>query len=499
MRKPLAGALGPALIVALALLLTQFSAGHDIVHAQGTVNFDIDPDIAGNSADTLGTVEDCYELTCPSAECTWDGTPGGAFDGVSDYTIDIVVWGDTQGPISYDASMNYNNTKVCIGAVGTDGCVKMAGPCIGMPPQAECDGTYSPGWMNLMGDPGIPGDGTIVRVGLDIGWAGVLVFTMNGSPLTAYGSAAGAHPVTVDGAFLAVNVPCPPAEVDLAVDLEVTSAPTDLVVSEDGTLSMSSTGTHTGLPLPDTVEATISHMVTAPADCTVNGGASASDSWMGELAEGESHLLATDFTVQCSEASTHVFVVDNEIELLTDGYADINQFNDTNTENVPVNVWMYPDADGDGVFDPDNCPEDYNPDQENGDGDAWGDACDNCPTTSTAWYVPVGDDDCDGFTTTAEEHAGTDPLDACPDVAGSPGLCPGPTCDGDDAWPLDNNVDTFATVVGDMLNYAGHMGATGGPPADPNWMQRLDINADNYITVVGDLYEFRVRVGTGCT
>jgi hypothetical protein len=367
MRKPLGGALGPALIVALALLLTQFSAGYDIAHAQGTVNFDIDPEITGNSADTLGTIERCYAITCPSAECSWDGSYG--FDGVSDYIIDIVVWGDTQGPIGYDASMNYNNTKVCIGAAGTDGCIKMAGLCIGMAPQAECDGTYSPGWMNLMGDPGIPGDGTIVRVGLDIGWSGVLHFTMNGPPLTAYGSGAGTHPVTVDGAFLAINVPCPPG-----------------------------------------------------------------------------------------------------------------------------------DADGDGVLDDvDNCPEDYNPDQENGDGDAWGDACDNCPTTSTAWYVPLGDDDCDGFTTAAEEHAGTDPLDACPDVVGSPGLCPGPACDGDDAWPLDNNVDTFATVVGDVLNYAGHMAATGGPPADANWMQRLDINADNYITVVGDLYEFRVRSGTGCT
>ena len=61
------------------------------------------------------------------------------------------------------------------------------------------------------------------------------------------------------------------------------------------------------------------------------------------------------------------------------------------------------DTDGDAVSDPcDNCPSIANPNQENADTDAWGDACDNCPTTATRWYVPVGDDDCDGFTDTVE-------------------------------------------------------------------------------------------------
>ena len=73
--------------------------------AQGTVNFDVDPEITGNSANTLGIVEQgCYEITCPSANCTWNGSS--TFDGVSDYLIDIVVTGDTLAPAAYDAEMN---------------------------------------------------------------------------------------------------------------------------------------------------------------------------------------------------------------------------------------------------------------------------------------------------------------------------------------------------------------------------------------------------------
>ncbi|UCH86286.1 MAG: hypothetical protein JSU97_07065, partial [Dehalococcoidia bacterium] len=118
----------------------------------------------------------------------------------------------------------------------------------------------------------------------------------------------------------------------------------------------------------------------------------------------------------------------------------------------------------------------------------WGNACDNCPTTATLWYVPVGDDDCDGFTTTVENYVGTDPADACTD---DPGV--------HDAWPLDINIDTFVTVVGDVYAYAGRIGATGGPPPDANWSQRVDLNEDNYITVVGDVLLFSGMMGVECT
>jgi hypothetical protein len=147
------------------------------------------------------------------------------------------------------------------------------------------------------------------------------------------------------------------------------------------------------------------------------------------------------------------------------------------------------DYDGDGWGDDcDNCRDLSNPGQENDDGDEWGNACDNCPTTPTKWYVPLGDEDCDGFTTTVEVDIGTDPDDACTD---NPGV--------HDAWPLDVNIDTWVTVGGDVLPYRGRIGATGGPPPEGNWSQRLDLNMDNWITVGGDVLPFRGMIGEQCT
>jgi hypothetical protein len=92
----------------------------------------------------------------------------------------------------------------------------------------------------------------------------------------------------------------------------------------------------------------------------------------------------------------------------------------------------------------------------------------------------------------------TDPLDKCPDKTGTTGLCPGADCDGDDAWPLDMNVDKVITLGGDVSKYIGRMGASGGPPPDPNWWQRLDLNMDNSITVIPDIYLYRGNVNIGC-
>jgi len=202
MKRVTAGALG------VALVLMGFWAldAQEGAQAQGTVKFDIDPEIAGNDADTLGTVEDCHEVTCPSANCTWNGSS--SFDDESDYEIDIVVSGDTQAPTTYAASLNYDSNKVHIAAPGTDDLVKLRGAVSLGGPLPDRVSPYVAGAMYLMGGPGIAGNGTLVRVGLDIGASGVVTFSLNAEPETEYKSGAGSHSITLDSGRLAINDSC---------------------------------------------------------------------------------------------------------------------------------------------------------------------------------------------------------------------------------------------------------------------------------------------------
>jgi len=78
---------------------------------------------------------------------------------------------------------------------------------------------------------------------------------------------------------------------------------------------------------------------------------------------------------------------------------------------------------------------------------------DNCPNWPNPtqnlppWPVPTNDPDCDGFSTTVENPAGTSPLTHC----------------GPNAWPADVSNDTFSDIF-DISELTANFGVS-VPPA----------------------------------
>ncbi len=75
-----------------------------------------------------------------------------------------------------------------------------------------------------------------------------------------------------------------------------------------------------------------------------------------------------------------------------DGNSWVDLYTDDTTANFCIKGLSRIDSDADGINDIlDNCPDEYNPDQENADGDDYGDLCDECPND------PENDADNDGI------------------------------------------------------------------------------------------------------
>jgi hypothetical protein len=245
-------------LLAAACARTQAEADGIHVAQAGAIEMGIDPNTAGNTATTLGTLEPCARVDVPNP----------AFDGVSDYNVDVYVKGDTQAPIAYAVSLAHAAVNDGCPAVGdpevgdmclngrdddhdnktNDGCPQV-GPSAESGSQCDTggvdddgdaivhvaapgtdylvrfpnadfasadslpdpDGVFSAGAGCLEGScaTGTGGDGTLVRIGLDVGGSGLVTLLLDPPPFDAYASVAGDHPLTFVPARLAINQDCP--------------------------------------------------------------------------------------------------------------------------------------------------------------------------------------------------------------------------------------------------------------------------------------------------
>jgi hypothetical protein len=332
MRKLLLGAVGAALLV--ALLLTGTSYKGDIAHAvAGIVNYDVDPLTTGNTASTLGTVEECVRFD----------KAGGGFDGVSDYNIDVVVFGDTQAPDYYDVNLNYSNTSlVHVAASGTDVYIKLPGSfCLsdGLP---DSDGTFVAGCSYLAGGPGTAGNGTITRIGLDIdGTAtpGVVTFSFNDYPLTDYHSLAGGdHPVVLGSGQLAINTACPgTADVEIVSQVVKASdctsaAPTEINAGTPTTLCLRKTIRNNGPDTPVDGSITTTLVQTGGGnDCAIAAVPGNPTTFTGLTSTPQTK--DEKFTINCTNHCTHSFNFTNTLAV-TPPKTDPDLTNNTNIQTA---------------------------------------------------------------------------------------------------------------------------------------------------------------------
>ncbi len=327
--------LGAAVILGLAALLAwSFYPTSPPAHALDPelVNFDVDPEITGNSANTLGAIEDCVRV---------DGT--GGFDGSADVTIDIVVQGDTLAPVAYDAYLVYEPTKV--DPVSWNALIKLPGAIdftTKAPPQLNAGALY------FGGGPGITGNGTILRIDLDIDFTQgptIVDFSLTGpGGGPAYKSTPDVeHPTTSGTGQLAINQDCPGVEADVEIVSQVVKGsdcssdpPATINAGVDTDLCLVKTIQNNGPQTPVDVDV-VGHL-DVPGDCTVDPDNYTST----EVDVGGTPVTVDEvFTINCTSPSSHSFTFQNNIDVATAGVTDpddTNNYMETEFNDVPVLV-----------------------------------------------------------------------------------------------------------------------------------------------------------------
>ena len=97
------------------------------------------------------------------------------------------------------------------------------------------------------------------------------------------------------------------------------------------------------------------------------------------------------------------------------------------------------------------------------------------------WPVPLGDEDCDGFSHTLELHVGTNPLSGC----------------GAGAWPPDINGDGSVDVIGDITQVTANFGLS-VPPAPLRQDVGPEPAGNLTIDVITDISKITAFFGQHC-